>query len=93
MSGSVSWHPADGWTLSGTVRHVSAQFEDDLEKDSLKAATTISAFAQIPLSDSFSIILRGENLTNTEVITRNQAGSIDLGTPRTLWAGVRVRLR
>ena len=93
VSGSVSWHPADGWTLSGTVRHVSAQFEDDLENDSLKAATTISAFAQIPLSDSFSIILRGENLTNTEVITRNQAGSIDLGTPRTLWAGVRVRLR
>jgi len=27
------------------------------------------------------------------VQTRNQQGSIDLGTPRTVWAGVRVGLK
>ena len=26
------------------------------------------------------------------VITRNQAGSIDLGVPRTVWGGVKLRL-
>lgn len=37
-------------------------------------------------------MLRGENLTDETVITRNQSGSIDLGTPRTVWAGVRAEL-
>ena len=32
-------------------------------------------------------------LTDAHVVTRNQGGSIDLGTPRTLWAGVRFGLR
>ena len=33
---------------------------------------------------------RGENLTDTAIVTRNQGGSIDLGVPRTLWIGLRV---
>ena len=32
---------------------------------------------------------RGENLADATVVTRNQAGSLDLGAPRTLWAGLR----
>ena len=44
------------------------------------------------LAGPFSLVLRAENLTDTDVVTRNQAGSIDLGTPRTLWAGVKVRI-
>ena len=35
-------------------------------------------------------VLRGENLFDTSVITRNQAGSLDLGVPRTLWLGLRL---
>ena len=44
---------------------------------------------RVPLSPRFTVLLRGENLTNETIVTRNQGGSIDLGVPRTLWAGLR----
>lgn len=91
-SGTLSWRPREHWLLAATLRHTGAQFEDDLETDLLPAATTLDAYAEMPLVGPFSLVLRAENLTDTEVVTRNQAGSIDLGTPRTLWAGVKVRL-
>jgi len=47
----------------------------------------------VPLGRTFSLVLRGENLTDARIVTRNQGGSIDLGVPRTVWAGVRVGLR
>jgi hypothetical protein len=72
------------------LRHTGAQFEDDLSIDRLPAATTLDAWANLPLSRRVSLILRAENLTDTAVITRNVAGSIDLGTARTLWAGLRI---
>lgn len=92
-SGTLSWQPAPRWTLALTLRHVGAQYEDDLQTDTLKAATTLDAFVRVPLAGPFSLILRGENLTNAEIVTRNAAGSIDLGTPRTVWAGLRVDIR
>jgi outer membrane receptor protein involved in Fe transport len=92
-SATLAWRPRDGVTLSATLRHVGAQFEDDLEIDTLRAATTLDAYFEAPLAGPFSLVLRGENLTDTDVITRNQGGSIDLGTPRTLWAGVKVKVR
>jgi vitamin B12 transporter len=92
-SATLGWRPREGWLLSATLRHVGAQYEDDLQTDSLPAATTIDAFAQLPLTGPFSLILRGENLGDETIITRNQAGSIDQGTPRTLWAGIRIALR
>ncbi len=91
VSGTLSWRPRDGWLLAATLRHVGAQFEDDLETGILPAATTLDAYAEVPLAGRFSLVLRGENLTDTDVITRNQNGSIDLGAPRTVWAGVKLR--
>lgn len=88
-SAALNWKPATGWLLSATLRHVGAQFEDDLESDILPAATTLGAYAQVPLSGKLALVLRGENLTGETVITRNSGGSIDLGAPRTLWAGLR----
>jgi outer membrane receptor protein involved in Fe transport len=89
-SATLAWEPAAGWRLAATLRHVAAQFEDDLETDVLAPATTLDAFIAVPLGRSgFSAILRGENLTDTEIVTRNAAGSIDLGVPRTVWLGVR----
>ena len=52
------------------------------------AATTVDLFAQVPLIDKLSFVARAENLFDAKVITRNQAGSEDLGTRR-LWAGFR----
>ncbi|OCC25391.1 TonB-dependent receptor [Croceicoccus estronivorus] len=89
MSGTVSYAPSEGWLLSATLRHVGKQYESDLETDVLPAATTFDAFAQVPLADHFSVILRAENLFDETIVTRNSGGSIDLGAPRTLWAGVR----
>ena len=91
-SGTLAWRPASDWQLSTTVRHTGAQFEDDLETDVLPAATTLDAYVQIPLSPRLAVVMRGENLFDAAIVTRNQAGSIDLGAPRTLWAGIRVGL-
>jgi outer membrane receptor protein involved in Fe transport len=92
-SATLAWRPRPGWTLSATLRHVGAQFEDDLSIDSLPAATMLDAYAELPLAGAFSLVLRGENLTATDIVTRSQANSIDLGVPRTLWAGVKLRVR
>jgi vitamin B12 transporter len=91
-SATLSWQPRPNWRLATTLRHTGAQFEDDLETDLLPAATTLDAYIEMPLAGPFSLVLRGENLTDTQVVTRNQAGLIDLGAPPTLWAGVKVRL-
>ena len=88
-SATLSWQPAGGWRLATTLRRTGRQFEGDLETDALPAIATLDAFAQVPLARGFSLVLRGENLTGERIVTRNQAGSIDLGIPRTLWAGLR----
>ncbi|MGX7951122.1 TonB-dependent receptor plug domain-containing protein [Tsuneonella sp. HG249] len=89
---TLSWRPTAHGLVSLTVRHVDAQFEDDLETDVLPTATTVDAFAQVPLGGRLSLVLRGENLTDADIVTRNQGGSIDLGTPRTVWAGIKLGL-
>ncbi len=88
-SATLAWLPADGWQLAATVRHTGAQFESDQETDRLPAATTLDAFAEVPLAGQFSLVLRGENLTGETIITRNAGGTLDLGVPRTVWAGIR----
>ncbi len=92
-SATATWHPRADWTLSFTARHTGTQFEDDLQTTALPPVTVLNAFAQVPLAGPFSLILRAENLADAAVVTRNSGGSIDLGTPRTLWAGVRAALR
>ncbi|MCJ2188013.1 TonB-dependent receptor plug domain-containing protein [Novosphingobium beihaiensis] len=91
-SATLAWAPRPEWRLAATLRHSGPQYEDDLQTTQLPAVTTIDAYARIPLTGAFSLILRGENLTDETIVTRNQAGSIDLGVPRTLWAGVQVGL-
>ncbi|MBX9860982.1 MAG: TonB-dependent receptor [Sphingomonas sp.] len=89
-SATLAWAPRHGPALSATLRHVSAQFEDDLQTDMLPPATTLDATARLPITRHVAISLRAENLIDTRIVTRNAAGSIDLGTPRTLWLGVRL---
>ena len=91
-SATLSWQPRPRWRLALTAKHTGAQYEDDLQTDLLPAATTIDAFAALPLGRHVQLVLRAENLTATEIVTRNQGGSIDLGAPRTLWAGLRISM-
>ncbi len=88
-SATLGLEPEAGWRLAATLRHVGAQYEDDQETDVLAAATTLDLFAEVPLARRAHVVLRVENLFDETIITRNQGGSMDLGAPRTLWAGVR----
>jgi outer membrane receptor protein involved in Fe transport len=89
-SATLGWVPLQNWLLSGTARYVGKQYEDDLQTDVLPDALTFDAVARIGINRHVALVVRGENLFNETVVTRNQAGSIDLGTPRTLWVGVRL---
>ncbi|MEL1251398.1 TonB-dependent receptor plug domain-containing protein [Aurantiacibacter gilvus] len=86
---TASWNFMDGGRLAATLRHVSDQFEGDQENDVLPAATTVDLFAQVPLVSNLSVIGRVENLFDEVIITRNQGGSMDIGTPLTGWIGLR----
>ena len=88
-SGTISYRPAEGMTFAATLRHVGLQYEDDTNTDALPAATTVDLFAQVPILELFSFVARVENLFDEEIVTRNQAGSMDLGTPLTVWGGFR----
>jgi outer membrane receptor protein involved in Fe transport len=88
---------AAGWEQDGKsaqliVRRVGAQFDDDLNSDVLKGATTVDAFAAWPLTGRLQLIARGENLTDALVTAGiNGDGSVERATPRTLWIGLRLR--
>lgn len=89
-SATLAWQPRKGWRLSATMRRTGNQFEDDRQTYVLPAATTFDAYAEMPLPRGFALVLRAENLTDARVETRNLAGSIDLGAPRTIWIGVKL---
>jgi iron complex outermembrane receptor protein len=88
-SATLAWEPKAGPSFSTTVRYVGKQYEDDLQTGVLPAATTVDAVARLPIGRHFTIVARAENLFDETVITRNAGGSMDLGTPRTLWIGVK----
>ncbi|WP_375398185.1 TonB-dependent receptor [uncultured Sphingomonas sp.] len=89
-SATLSWMPRAGALLSATARYVGDQYEDDLQTDLLPAAATIDLVARLPVTRGVAVVARAENVLGATVVTRNQGGSIDLGTPRTLWIGLRI---
>ncbi len=82
-----------GWRrFSVTSRYVSAQFEDDLNRRTLRGAFTVDAVAAVPITDRISLSLRGENLTNARVETAvSAAGVIERASPRTIWIGIALK--
>jgi iron complex outermembrane receptor protein len=88
-SATLAWAPRAGPSLSATLRYVGRQYEDDLQTDVLPAATTVDTVARLPITRRLALVARAENLFDATVITRNAAGSVDMGTPRTLWIGLR----
>jgi outer membrane receptor protein involved in Fe transport len=88
-SATLAWAPKAGPELSATLRYTAKQYEDDLQSDVLPDALTLDALARLPIGHGISLVARGENLFDEDIVTRNAGGSIDLGTPRTLWIGVR----
>ena len=90
-SATIGWIPRPGARIALTGRYASRQFEDDLGVRILNDAATLDAIIKIPLARGVAITLRGENLTDTLIESGvSTAGIIDRGTPRTIWAGVRI---
>jgi iron complex outermembrane receptor protein len=90
ISATLGWRWAEESLVSATLRHVGAQYEDDLETDLLPAATTVDLSARAQVAPGVALVARAENLFDETVVTRNAGGSIDLGTPRILWLGLRL---
>lgn len=88
---AVGWQQ-DGKGAQLVVRRVGAQFDDDLNIDVLRGATTLDAYAAWPLTRRFEVTARAENLTNALVMAGvNGDNSVERATPRTLWIGLRLR--
>jgi iron complex outermembrane receptor protein len=86
---TLRWTPNAGAIFSATARYVGAQFEDDLESNILPSALTFDGFAQVPITRKVVLTGRVENILNEAVVTRKVDSSIDLGTPRILWIGLK----
>lgn len=88
---------AGGWEKDGkgirmVARRVGAQFEDDLNSRTLKAATTIDLYASWPLSRQLTVVARAENVTDKLVMAGiNGDGSVERATPQTWWIGLKLR--
>ena len=92
-SASLGW-VAEWASATLTARYSGPQFDDDLQARRLGAATTLDAVIEVPVRRGVRLVFRGENLTDTLVASGVSAsGIIDRGTPRTLWAGVRIGAR
>jgi outer membrane receptor protein involved in Fe transport len=91
LSGGLSWND-NGRSLSLLIRHVGAQFEDDLNQDRLPSATTIDAFAAWPVRRNLQLFLGAENLLDELVVAGiGGDGSVERATPRTLRIGLRFQ--
>lgn len=89
-SANVTWE-RELRTFALEVRQVGSQFEDDLNGRKLRPATTVNAFAALPISRTLQLTARGQNLLNEAIEAAiNDDGSIERATPRTLWLGLRL---
>jgi len=90
LTGEAGWHDG-GKAASLTIRRVGAQYEDDLNTQRMRPATTIDAFLAWPITDRLQLIARGQNLLDETVIsTLGSDGTVERATPRTLWVGFRL---
>jgi vitamin B12 transporter len=82
-----------GWKgLSTTLRYVSAQFEDDLNRRSLGGALTVDAVVLVPIGQRFAVTLRAENITNTRIDAAiSGTGVVERASPRAFWIGLSVK--
>jgi outer membrane receptor protein involved in Fe transport len=89
-SATLGW--ADGgYSLSGTARYTSSQYEDDLNARALRDALTFDAVLAVPVARRVALELRGENLANRRVEAGvTGANVIERAAPRTLWLGLRL---
>ena len=92
-SATLGWARGDAGA-SLTARYAGPQFEDDQNSRTLKGAFTLDAAAALPLARGFALQARAENLLDAEVQAGiSGPGVIERALPRTLWLGLRLKLR
>lgn len=88
---SVGWSQ-DEQFAAVSLRHVGAQFEDDLNSLRLPAATTLDLAGGVRLAKRLQLTARLENLFDARVLAGLASdGTRERATPRTLWLGLRWR--
>jgi vitamin B12 transporter len=82
-----------GWKgLSTTLRYVSRQFEEDLNRRNLGDALTVDAVVSVPIGRRLAVTLRAENITNTRIDAAiSGTGVIERASPRAFWIGLSVK--
>ncbi|WP_404339972.1 TonB-dependent receptor [Sphingomonas sp. MMS12-HWE2-04] len=92
-SATLAWARGN-YGVSVTGRYIGPQFEDDQNSRTLADAFTLDASLAVPLFGGLDAEFRAENLADARVeATISGPGVIERATPRTLWAGLRYRLR
>ncbi|HVJ01673.1 MAG TPA: TonB-dependent receptor [Sphingomonas sp.] len=92
-SATVAWRRGNAG-LSLTARYTGPQFEDDQNSRRLADAFTLDAAAALPLTHDLAVEARAENLADARVEAGiSGPGVVERATPRTLWLGLRYRLR
>lgn len=88
-SATIGWRKGTT-VVSGTVRHVARQFDDDQNTHSLAPATTFDAYFTFPIAHGFAVEARAENIGDARVEAGiSGANIIEQATPRTVWIGLR----
>jgi outer membrane receptor protein involved in Fe transport len=89
LSGTLGWRRGRA-TASATVRHIARQFDDDQNSRSLDPATTVDAYAAVPIMAGLAIEARAENIGDARVEAGiSGADIVERATPRTVWIGLR----
>jgi len=92
-SATLGWsRAAAGASL--TARYAGPQYEDDQNLRLLRGAFTLDATAALPVTRSLAVEARAENLADARVEAGiSGPGVVERATPRTLWLGLRLRLK
>jgi outer membrane receptor protein involved in Fe transport len=91
VSATIGWRKGS-MVVSSTLRHAARQFDNDQNTRVLAPATTLDAFASLPITPALSLEARGENLFNERVEAAvTGADVVERATPRTIWVGLRLR--
>jgi outer membrane receptor protein involved in Fe transport len=89
FASTLAW-AKEGARASLSARYASAQFEDDLNGQSLAGALTLDAAGVLPLTRGIALEARAENVTDTRVIAGISGQDVrERATPRTLWICLR----
>jgi outer membrane receptor protein involved in Fe transport len=91
LSGTLGWAGLSGARASLTGRYSGAQFEDDLNRQSLPDAFVVDLAGSVPIAGRLSIEARAENVSGARVVAGISGdGLIERATPRTIWLGLRI---